>query len=99
MTSKTITQNRRAVIVTTEHRGVFFGYGDDTSGTVVTLNQVRMCVYWSSAMKGILGLASDGPDAQCRVSEPISQMEIRAVTAVMDVSPDAAAAWESSPWG
>jgi hypothetical protein len=31
----------RAVLVTTKHRGVFFGYADDTSGDVIKLRAAR----------------------------------------------------------
>ena len=31
----------RPVLVTTEYRGVFFGYADETSGDVITLKNAR----------------------------------------------------------
>ena len=34
------------VVVTTEHRGVFFGYTADTSGDVIHLRAARNCIYW-----------------------------------------------------
>lgn len=51
-------QAERAVLVTTEHRGVFFGYATETDGETITLKNARNCVYWSSDVKGFLGLAS-----------------------------------------
>jgi len=44
------TLNRRAkssrpVLVTTEYRGVFFGYADDTTGDTIILTKARNCVY------------------------------------------------------
>ena len=44
----------RAVLVTTAHRGVFFGYASDTSGDSVVMTRPRMCVYWDAATKGVL---------------------------------------------
>lgn len=35
----------RAVLVTTAHRGVFFGYAKDTTGPTINLSRARMCVY------------------------------------------------------
>lgn len=51
----------RPVIITTEYRGVFFGYAEDTTGDTVILKNARNCIYWSSKTGGFLGLASKGP--------------------------------------
>ena len=87
----------RAVMVTTEHRGVFFGYATETDGDVIALKRARMCVYWSPDMKGVMGLASIGPSASCRISPP-ADLTVRKITAVVEVNGEAAAKWESSPW-
>lgn len=87
------------VLVTTAHRGVFAGEMVARGGDAITLKDVRMCVYWSEAMKGVLGLASLGPDADCRVSPAVSEGTIEAVTAVFDVTDEAKARWEAAPWG
>ncbi len=39
----------RPVVVTTAHRGVFFGYATDTDGETIRMEQSRLCVYWSTA--------------------------------------------------
>ena len=41
--------NERPVIVTTAHRGVFFGYATNTDGETIALTRARLCIYWSSA--------------------------------------------------
>lgn len=87
----------RAVIVTTEHRGVFFGYATETNGETITLARARLCVYWSSDVKGFMGLAANGPSASCRIGPP-ADITLRAITAVVEVTPAAAAKWEQSPW-
>ena len=51
-------KKERAVIVTTEHRGVFFGYAEDTDGLRINLKQARLCVYWSSDVKGFMSRLS-----------------------------------------
>lgn len=89
----------RAVIVTTAHRGVFFGYATDTGGETIEMTKPRMCVYWDTATKGILGLAATGPSAGCRVTLAPPRIELRGITAVIECSPEAVAAWEASPWG
>ena len=89
----------RYVLVTTVHRGVFAGYADgDTSGSTVVLRDGRNCFYWSSGMKGFLGLASVGPDKDCKVGPKVPRLELRNITSVSDVTPEAAERWESSLW-
>jgi len=88
----------RPVVVTTEHRGVFFGYADDTTGSIIDLKQARNCIYWSPAVKGFIGLAATGPDAKSRVG-PAADMQLRAITAVLECTPEAVKAWEGEPWG
>ena len=89
---------KRAVIVTTEYRGVFFGYTSKTSGNIIKLKDARNCVYWSSDVKGFLGLANNGPTKSCRVGPP-ADIELRKVTSIVEVTPKALEAWESQPWG
>ena len=89
------------VLVTTEHRGVFFGYlapGQGVQDGRITIQKARCCVYWSSDIKGFLGLASTGPSKSCRVGPAVMSLELCKVTAVAKCSPEATEAWEKSPW-
>lgn len=90
-------EKNRAVIVTTEHRGVFFGYTDNTDGGTITLKKARLCLYWSCDVKGFMGLATNGPTAACRIGPP-AEITLRHITAVLAVTPQAVAAWEAAPW-
>lgn len=85
------------VLVTTAHRGVFFGYAQDTKGETIALRGARLCVYWSADVKGFMGLASTGPTANCRIG-PAADIELRNITAVASVTPAAVKAWEAAPW-
>lgn len=87
----------RPVIVTTAHRGVFFGYASKTSGATIALQRARLCLYWPASNKGFMGLASDGPLDGARVG-PAADIEVRNVTAVLEVTPEAVKRWESGPW-
>lgn len=87
----------RSVLVTTAHRGIFFGYTDNIDGEVIRLKRARMCIYWSADMKGFMGLASMGPSSSCKIGPP-ADIALRNITAVCDVGKDAAAKWESAPW-
>ena len=87
----------RPVVVTTAHRGVFFGYATDTSGETITLRRARLCLYWSADIRGFMGLASDGPSATCRIG-PAADITLRSITAVLEVTAPAVARWEAAPW-
>ncbi len=94
------TTKTRPVVITTEHRGVFFGNlnGDDLAAKTLTLLNAQMCVYWSSDVKGVLGLAATGPSRACRVTPAVPKIVLQGVTAVMDATPEAVKAWHSKPW-
>ena len=86
------------VLVTTAHRGVFFGYAvGSTSGTTIKLKQARCCIYWPRETKGFLGLANTGPLEGARVGPP-ANIELRDITCVAECTPEAVAAWEAAPW-
>lgn len=91
-------QNTKPLLVTTAHRGVFFGYGQATEEKIIRLERARMAVYWSADVKGVIGLAQIGPTARCRIGPPAPKIILQDVTAVMEVSEAAAKAWESEPW-
>ena len=86
------------LVVTTQHRGVFFGYGQLTTDKTIRIERARMCVSWSSDMKGVLGLANPGPNAGCRIGPAVPSITLQDVTAIMEASPEAAAKWEKAPW-
>lgn len=89
----------KAVLVTTAHRGVFFGYLVGTpSKAKVKLTSARNCVYWSADVKGVFGLAVTGPSATCKVGPAVPELELLDVTSVSTVAPEAQQKWESSPW-
>ena len=87
----------RPVIVTTAHRGVFFGYATQTEGETISLKRSRLCIYWSADVKGFMGLAANGPSASCRIG-PAADVTLRAITAVLEVTPEAVTKWEAAPW-
>ena len=94
---KSTKAKERPVVVTTAHQGVFFGYAANTDGETIKLRAGRLCVYWSSAMKGFMGLASIGPDGTCRIGPP-ADITVRAITSVIEVNAEALKKWEAQPW-
>ena len=83
----------RPVIICTEHRGVFFGYADDTSGDTVNLKDARMAIAFGTT-KGVMQLAETGPTERSKISAK-ADIEVRKVTAVFEVSTEAQAKWDA----
>ena len=93
-------QETKPVVVTTIHKGVFFGYieTEDLDKKIVTLNNVRMCIYWSSEIRGVVGLAATGPSNTCRVTPAAPHITLTDVTSVMECAEPATKNWEKAPW-
>lgn len=90
----------KPVLVTTQHRGVFFGYLDgEASKEKVRIARARNVVYWDVATRGFLGLASNGPTKDCRVGPAASEEStLFDVTGVFTCTPEAVKAFEEGPW-
>ncbi len=86
------------VLVTTAHRGVFFGELESQDGSTVVLKQARNCVYWDQSVKGFVGLAADGPSGNSRVGPACEALELLDVTSIGRCSEQAIERWESAPW-
>lgn len=92
--------DKRPVVITTEWRGVFFGYMKDESEKPnrIILENARLCVYWSTQTRGVLGLAANGPNEDCRIGPRVPSAEIWKVTGIFDCTPEATEQWELGPW-
>ena len=84
----------KAVIVCTEHRGVFFGYALDTKGDVINLRSARMAIRFGTT-RGVMELAETGPTPNSKISAR-ADIEVRKITAVFQVTPAAVAKWEAA---
>jgi hypothetical protein len=89
----------KPVIVTTEYRGVFFGYlkADHSPGRVI-LTRARNCIYWSSDVRGFVGLAATGPSESCNVGPETPEMTLFGITSIAACTPAAVEAWRAAPW-
>lgn len=87
-------------MVTTAHRGVFFGFLTAARDSkTVELTDAQMCVYWSEDVQGILGLASHGPSRSCKVTRPVpGRSTLQDVTSVIDATAEAVKLWQDRPW-
>lgn len=88
----------QAVLVTTEHRGVFFGYATKTDGKTIELTRARNCIYWPSSNQGFLGLAKMGPMDGARIGPAADAITLHGVTCVARCTPEATLAWEAAKW-
>ncbi len=85
----------RPVLVTTEYRGVFFGYfvSENKEQRRIVLKGARNCIYWPPSNNGFLGLASDGPLNGAKIG-PRADIELTGVTCVAECTPEAVKLWE-----
>lgn len=90
----------KPVLITTEHRGVFFGYANDAGSKnlpeEISLSNARNCIYWASNCGGFLGLASKGPTKECRIGSKVGKLTLYSVTSVTPVTDSAAKAWDEA---
>jgi len=91
-------KTKRHVVICTERRGVFMGRTNATEPGPIVLEDARMCVYWTYAEKGVLGLAAQGPGVGCRVGPKVTRVVDTAHT-IIECTPEAVKAWELEPWG
>lgn len=99
---KNTTTKKVPVLITTDNtkRGVFMGFIDPADADKETLiaEEVRMAVMWSSDVRGVVGLAAMGPTKNCRISGAAKRAVIKGVTATLEISEKALAAWRKEPW-
>lgn len=90
--------SNKPVLVTTEFRGVFFGYisDDKKAPAQLTLKSARNCIYWSSDVGGFLGLAGKGPTRNCRIGRTIKEITLYKITSITAVEKDAIEAWKNA---
>lgn len=83
------------VLVTTAHRGVFFGWLDpaESNARSIWLDKCRNCIFWAASVGGFLGLAKTGPDDQCRIGAEAPRVLLHDITSVSMVTDAAAEAW------
>jgi len=89
----------KPVLVTTEHRGVFFGYVEEypnlDESTTISLKDARMAIYWGTD-KGVMQLADEGVQKDSRISSIADIPALAKVTAVFSVSERAEETWKAA---
>ena len=86
------------ILITTAHRGVWFAQAgtkqDMTQKTLTGLKNCRMAIYWNTK-NGLQELASVGPNSGSKIGVATGIEVIHDVTAVFNVSDEAAKVWLS----
>lgn len=84
-----------AVLVTTKHRGVFFGYKKSEEGNYIVLTRARCAIKFATT-KGFLELASVGPNSKSKIGAVADQISLYDVTSVTNCTEDAEKAWNAA---
>jgi len=88
----------KAILVTTAHRGVFFGLvpaKQNMNARTMALKDARCAIYWGTT-KGVAELAQDGPNRQSKIGAPADIEALHDITAVWKVTDEARTKWESN---
>ena len=97
-----MSKDKIPVIITTDNtkRGVFMGFinPQDADKETLVAEEVRMAVMWSEDVKGLFGLAADGPSKHCRISKAAPKATIKGVTAILEITDGALKNWRKEPW-
>lgn len=84
------------VLITTQHRGVFFAQVEDgadvSARTLTNLKNCRMAIYWGTSY-GVMQLAQEGPNSNSKIGAPAEVDVLHDVTAVFSVTEKAAEKW------
>lgn len=84
------------ILVTTQHRGVFFAQVEETADltlrTLTNLKNCRMAIYFGTK-NGVMELAQDGPNKNSKIGAPADVDVMHDITAVFSVTDKAAQAW------
>lgn len=95
-TNRATKTETKAVIITTSHRGVFFGdleKGTEESRTI-TLTNARNAIYWATS-RGFIELAQVGPNKASKIGATAPRIVLHDVTSVTECTEAAAAAWRA----
>lgn len=85
------------VLVTTLHKGVFFGRVVQflDGGRTVILSGAKCAIAWRTT-KGVWELAQDGPNQNSKIGSEAPELKLFDVTAVARCTSKAISAWDNS---
>jgi hypothetical protein len=68
------------VLVTTAHKGVFFGYATETDGESIELRAARNCIFWGDRQQGLSWASPTWGRLRARESGRPPTFDLRDVT-------------------
>ena len=84
------------VLITTQHRGVFFAQVEDstdlTQKMLTNLKACRMAIYWGTT-GGVMELAQEGPNKNSKIGAVCDVDVMHDITAIFSVTDKAAEKW------
>lgn len=95
-------EDKVAVLITTSHRGVYFGYIDESdidTRPTLRVSNMRHVYYWAKGLAGIYELPTKGPPNGSRLTAtPVPEISIDAVANVAPCTPEAIERFENGTW-
>lgn len=88
----------KAILVTTQHRGVFYGEVTDDcdlSQKSMPLQNARMAIRWGTT-KGVAQLAETGPTESSKIGATANIPCLHDITAVWEVTDEAKEKWAAA---
>lgn len=89
----------KSILITTLHRGVFFGLvpdDQDMTAKTMALKSARCAIRWATT-GGVAELASVGPNSNSRIGTSADIEAIHDITAVWRVTDEAREKWMVAP--
>lgn len=86
----------QSILITTKHRGVFFGQVEDgkdlTPTTLTDIKNARMAIRWRTK-NGVMELCEAGPNLHTKVGDKADINVLHDITAIFHVTEEAAEKW------
>lgn len=83
------------VLVTTKHRGVFFGLLAIRDGNMVILTRARCAIKFGTT-DGFLELARSGPTQNSKIGAEAPRIQLFDVTSIAECTPEATERWHAA---
>lgn len=88
----------KSILVTTQHRGVYYGEvpdDQDMNARTMALKNARCAIYWNTTT-GVAELAEIGPNSGSKIGAKADIEALHDITAVWSVTDKAKEAWVSA---
>ena len=92
----------KPLLIATEHREFVFGfcYQDDVHADTIELHDAKLILLWKDVEGGVEGLAHQGPNVMCFITEPVPVAVMDSIVLVYLCTAEAVEQWaEVEPLG